>query len=60
MMESFLEVLGKVPDLPPFTADLEAVNWYYSPLPFSIIFRFHFYVFHFISIYFILFYLLIY
>jgi hypothetical protein len=27
-MESFLEVLGKVPDLPPFTADLEAVNWY--------------------------------
>jgi len=30
MMESFLEVLAKVPDLPPFTADLEAVNCHHN------------------------------
>ncbi len=28
MMEAFLEALGKDPSIPPFTADLEAVNWY--------------------------------
>lgn len=30
MMESFLEVLGNIPDLPPFTADLEAVNCHHN------------------------------